>query len=1064
MLDAGADPAEVLEEAKAAMTVLGDKFECEEVFIPELIMGGEIMKGIAEELKPRIKGEAAVADRGTIVLGTVAGDIHDIGKDVVVLMLDVNGYDVHDLGIDVPIEKFVAAIDELKPQVVGLSGLLTLAFDSMKATIDGIAAAGKRDQVKIMIGGSPGGRAGLRVHRRRRLGPRRGGRAAPGRRVDGECGMTPTPEELYAQREQRFNDVVALKKPDRVPVMPLYVHNFPTLIKGISNKDAGYDHETRWQSTKEATLRFGWNFAPTNDVLASDFFAAYGNKQIMWAGEEGGLADDAPFQWVEDEYVKADELAEFVADPNGFTFNKILPRMGSKLEGLGQIPLPPLYWFSNSYYLQVLGNMLGIPPLKAALQAMLDMAEAQEKTNAANGKYLQEMKDLGYPPTWGAALMPAFDVVSDTFRSLRGSTLDMFRQPDTLLQAVDVMQEATIGLLHAAFAVTGIPRQFIPMHKGAGGFMSNEQFAQVLLADVQGAHRGVRRGGHHADAAVRGRLHAAPRVPGGAAARQGRGALRPHRPQEVQGGLRRRPVLLGQRAELAARHRHPAAGQGRRQGARRPVRRDRAHHRRPGRHPRPGQARERRGARRGGRGVRRRSERRALDTLSPNIYRYAERRRLGRCGERNLQGGETMTVSHHSRWTRLAVVLAACVLVVLALALAGCGSNSGSSDSGDGGGEIVIGVDASMTGSARRLRRAREVVHRRRRRRLQRQGWRDGRRRAAPGQDRPLRRQERRQRGGQERRHADHQGQGRGHHRPDRADRRQPGRPGRRAPRRPVHRERQPARALPRRQGRQRRLEVRVRLLRLRRQPRQEHLPVARRLRPRQGDQHEVVATVVDNSSDGPVFDALWTANAKEYGWKEIEMPPYPSNATEFGSLITKLKESGADYVVALGDTPVLIALRKQMDAAGYKPKVMDFARGAQLQQFSDALGPLAEGIVIDSYWTPDTGYPGAAELGARFDKEADFSIGQMVGPSYATGQILMDAITDGQLHRPAEDRRRHRGHRRRVRLRSHQVRRQPHGHAPVADHAVAERQVRDHLARWTWRRRKSSSRFPDRG
>ena len=277
------------------------------------------------------------------------------------LMLDVNGYDVHDLGIDVPIEKFVAAIDELKPQVVGLSGLLTLAFDSMKATIAGIADAGLRDQVKIMIGGSPGGRAGLRVHRRRRLGPRRGGRAAHGRRVDGGCGMTPTPEELYAQREQRFNDVVALKKPDRVPVMPLYVHNFPTLIKGISNRDAGYDHETRWQSTKEATLRFGWNFAPTNDVLASDFFAAYGNKQIMWAGEEGGLADDAPFQWVEDEYVKADELAEFVADPNGFTFNKILPRMGSKLEGLGQIPLPPLYWFSNSYYLQVLGNMLGHP-------------------------------------------------------------------------------------------------------------------------------------------------------------------------------------------------------------------------------------------------------------------------------------------------------------------------------------------------------------------------------------------------------------------------------------------------------------------------------------------------------------------------------------------------------------------------------------------------------------------------------------------------------------------------------------------------------------------------------
>jgi len=155
MLDAGADPSDVLEEAKAAMTVLGDRFECEEVFIPELIMGGEIMKGIAAELKPRIKGDVAAEKRGTIVIGTVHGDIHDIGKDVVVMMLEVSGYEVLDLGIDVPVADFLAAIDEHRPEVVGLSGLLTLAFDAMKDTIEGIAAAGKRGQVKIMIGGSP---------------------------------------------------------------------------------------------------------------------------------------------------------------------------------------------------------------------------------------------------------------------------------------------------------------------------------------------------------------------------------------------------------------------------------------------------------------------------------------------------------------------------------------------------------------------------------------------------------------------------------------------------------------------------------------------------------------------------------------------------------------------------------------------------------------------------------------------------------------------------------------------------------------------------------------------
>jgi methanogenic corrinoid protein MtbC1 len=134
---------------------LGERFAREEVFIPELIMGGEIMKGIAAELKPRLDAADSAAKGATVVIGTVAGDIHDIGKDVVVMMLEVSGYDVHDLGIDVPAEAFVAAIRERKPAVVGLSGLLTLAFDSMKATVDAIAAAGLRDSVKIMIGGAP---------------------------------------------------------------------------------------------------------------------------------------------------------------------------------------------------------------------------------------------------------------------------------------------------------------------------------------------------------------------------------------------------------------------------------------------------------------------------------------------------------------------------------------------------------------------------------------------------------------------------------------------------------------------------------------------------------------------------------------------------------------------------------------------------------------------------------------------------------------------------------------------------------------------------------------------
>ena len=102
MLEGGTDPTEVLAQARDAMTELGRRFECEEAFIPELIMGGEIMKNIAAELKPHLKGGEEGAKLGTVVIGTVQGDIHDIGKDIVVMMLDINGYDVHDLGVDVP--------------------------------------------------------------------------------------------------------------------------------------------------------------------------------------------------------------------------------------------------------------------------------------------------------------------------------------------------------------------------------------------------------------------------------------------------------------------------------------------------------------------------------------------------------------------------------------------------------------------------------------------------------------------------------------------------------------------------------------------------------------------------------------------------------------------------------------------------------------------------------------------------------------------------------------------------------------------------------------------------
>lgn len=155
MLDAGQDPYLVLDAGKEAMAIVGERFEMREYFLPELIIAGELLEAIGDLVKPRLKAGAPQAGPGgKVVIGTVAGDIHDIGKGIVSFMLDVNNFEVHDIGVDVPAGRFVQAIREVKPDVVGMSGFLTLAFDQMRATVQAIEEAGLRDSVKIMIGGS----------------------------------------------------------------------------------------------------------------------------------------------------------------------------------------------------------------------------------------------------------------------------------------------------------------------------------------------------------------------------------------------------------------------------------------------------------------------------------------------------------------------------------------------------------------------------------------------------------------------------------------------------------------------------------------------------------------------------------------------------------------------------------------------------------------------------------------------------------------------------------------------------------------------------------------------
>ncbi len=150
-LAAGVSPNALLDECREGMTLIGQRFETGEYFLSDLIMAGEIFKGAAADLAAQ--GGTSGPTRGKVVMGTVKGDIHDIGKDIVVTMLRGANYEVTDLGVDVEPTKFVAAVRETGATVVGMSGLLTISFDPMKETVAALKAAGL--PVKVMIGGGP---------------------------------------------------------------------------------------------------------------------------------------------------------------------------------------------------------------------------------------------------------------------------------------------------------------------------------------------------------------------------------------------------------------------------------------------------------------------------------------------------------------------------------------------------------------------------------------------------------------------------------------------------------------------------------------------------------------------------------------------------------------------------------------------------------------------------------------------------------------------------------------------------------------------------------------------
>jgi uroporphyrinogen-III decarboxylase len=281
-----------------------------------------------------------------------------------------------------------------------------------------------------------------------------------------------TPDQLLSERTQRLTDAVQMKQPDRIPVF-MYFGNLLAELGGVTRQSLYEDPEKAHQLMEAAMQRFqpDWGAGVYHTPNPS---MALGDRMTKWPGY--GLGPDGSYQFVEREYMKASDYDAFIEDPADWAIRVYTPRVFKNLEGLAM--LPPLGMWGFGYYNTLNYQVLTAPPLMAAFEAIHKAAQAQ-------AQFLQEaissagrLAALGFPPLpfVGYLVEAPFDFMSDTMRGMRGIFLDMMRIPDKLIAAQEKVKRFEIEYAVGTAAATGMNDCFIPMHRGADGFMSLAQF------------------------------------------------------------------------------------------------------------------------------------------------------------------------------------------------------------------------------------------------------------------------------------------------------------------------------------------------------------------------------------------------------------------------------------------------------------------------------------------------------------------------------------------------------------------------------------------------------------
>ena len=299
---------------------------------------------------------------------------------------------------------------------------------------------------------------------------------------------SPEAEKLYKERATRIKDAIQLKKkPDRVPVF-LIPSFAPAYYSGLTPHDVMYDYDKIAPAWRKFSLDFqpdthGGAFVPSPgkflDIL--DF------KLYQWPGH--GVSRETTYQCIEGEYMKADEYDAFIFDPLHFFYFTWPSRVFGALEPLAT--LPPLAGLTEVYGVSLPFIPYGTPPVKAAFEALLEAGDDALKWIQVAGGFEVEMPSLGFPPHQAGATKAPFDVIGDTLRGTKGIMLDMHRQPDKLLQAMETLTPMFIQLGVGSANQNGCPLIFIPLHKGADGFLSDEQFRKFYWPSLRNVIMGL---------------------------------------------------------------------------------------------------------------------------------------------------------------------------------------------------------------------------------------------------------------------------------------------------------------------------------------------------------------------------------------------------------------------------------------------------------------------------------------------------------------------------------------------------------------------------------------------